>query len=155
MLIQSSYQLSSTKFPCFFFYTFLIDSLNSTSRFIYFSLEFINCFLFLEVFCVYPGICRACVCTSVCVYKRQVDSEYLSLSLSICVCVNFSFIFYLCFMCLGILSAHMPVHYFCVVPIDTRDGIGSSGTRITDGCESAMWVLGIDLKSFGRASSVP
>lgn len=33
------------------------------------------------------------------------------------------------------------------------EGVGSPGTKVKDGCE--LWVLGVELGSFGRTASAP
>lgn len=58
-------------------------------------------------------------------------------------------------MRMNVLSAHMCVHHMCAGCAPMPESVGFSGARVTDSCEKAMWVLGIEPTSSAIAASAP
>lgn len=38
-------------------------------------------------------------------------------------------------MCMAVLSACVFMRHVCTVPLEARESVGSSGTRVMDGCD--------------------
>lgn len=51
-------------------------------------------------------------------------------------------------MHMGVLLAFISIYYVLM------DNIGFSGTGVTNGCKTAIWILRIELRSSGKAVNV-